>query len=444
MKSYLALLGTAAQLGWGLVAPGPSPTDTATDGIDLHGITPKPTTVAILHPGLAKRQPGQSLLGWAASDSICGYVSGSLGAVKSCETTEICAAVNIGAIGKMGCCNESDCTWLGDCVDSANYATECGQASFPLHLRLITGYRVPGINVGFYSCDSVSQTGTFDAFLTTFKGETDIRTWKALYDTDTSIGSSKAKIQTSSLGASDAFGTGFGDMATTTTNTGAAGTGSGSTSKTTTKTKKSIGPIIGGIVGGIAVIGAIIAGVIIALMKKRKNNASTATALRPTNMNNAPPAGPDMRQSMYSQASPPQGPYPQSPYPQQQQQQYPQQYQEGQQFKVSPNPGSFATDKADQNYYVKQDGGAQITEQSVPITPLPPTSPAPPYMQPVQQGRESWNVSPPAQSPPPQMMQQGSYQGPQLQSQGPAPVELGTNASMPQRNTEGRPVYEAA
>lgn len=64
MKSHIALLGALAQLGWGLVAPGPSPTDTATDGIDLNGISPKPTNVALLHPGLAKRQAGQSLLGW--------------------------------------------------------------------------------------------------------------------------------------------------------------------------------------------------------------------------------------------------------------------------------------------------------------------------------------------------------------------------------------------
>lgn len=312
-------------------------------------------------------------------------------------------------------------------------------------LTIGSGYKVPGINVGFYSCDSVSQTGTFDAFLTTFKGETDIRTWEALYDTDTSIGSSKARILTSSFSATDAFGTGFGDIVTITASTDSAGTGSGSVSKTTTKKKTSIGPIIGGIVGGIAVITAIIAGVIIALMKKRKNNANAAASLPPVNMNNAPPAGPDMRQSMYGHPSPPQGPYPQGTYPPQQQQQYTQQQQ--QQFDqniISPNPGYFAADKTDQSYYVKQDGGAQFTEQMVPITPLPPTSPAPPYVQPVQQGRASWNVSPPVQSPPPQMMQKGLYQPPQLQSQGPPPVELGTNASTPQRNAEGRPIYEAA
>lgn len=64
MKAHIALLGAAAQLGWGLVAPGPSPTDTATDEVDQEGVTPKPTTVALLHPGLAKRQAGQSLIGW--------------------------------------------------------------------------------------------------------------------------------------------------------------------------------------------------------------------------------------------------------------------------------------------------------------------------------------------------------------------------------------------
>jgi hypothetical protein len=66
MKSYFALLGAVGQLGWGLVAPVPSPTDTATGEIDLYGITPKPTTLALLHPGLAKRQAGQSLLGYVS------------------------------------------------------------------------------------------------------------------------------------------------------------------------------------------------------------------------------------------------------------------------------------------------------------------------------------------------------------------------------------------
>ncbi|KAE9976494.1 hypothetical protein EG328_002610 [Venturia inaequalis] len=456
MKFRIALLGAAAQLGWGLVAPGPSPTDTVTDGIDLYGITPKPTTVALLHPGLAKRQAGQSLLGWVASDNTCGYVSGSLGAVKTCQSTEQCAAVNIDAVGTMGCCNESKCRWLGNCIESVDYATGCDQACrqdvntvkctealYPY----CYGYKIPGITVGFFSCDSIPQTGTFDAFLTTFKGETDIRTWEAVYDTDTAIGSSNAIILASSLGTSNAFDTSLIGIVTSTkpvvTDNGP---------KPTTKKTTSIGPIIGGVVGGIAVIGAIIAGVIIALMKKRKHNANAAAALPPTNLNNAQPASPDMRQPMYGQSPSPQGPYSVGPYPPPQPQQNPQRYNQPQQQQfdqnaVSPSPGYFAAGKTDQNYpdqsyHVKQDGGAQVTEQAVPL--LPPTSPAPPYAQPVQQGRENWNVSPPAHSPPPQMMQQGgSYQPPQLQSQGPAPVELGTNASTPQRNAEGRPIHEA-
>jgi hypothetical protein len=67
MKPYVAVLGVAAQLGWGLVAPLPSPTDAATGEIDLYGITPKPTTLALLHPDLAKRQgAGQTLLGYVS------------------------------------------------------------------------------------------------------------------------------------------------------------------------------------------------------------------------------------------------------------------------------------------------------------------------------------------------------------------------------------------
>ncbi|QDS69737.1 hypothetical protein FKW77_010050 [Venturia effusa] len=459
MKSHIAALAIAAHSSWALVAPGPSPTGTAVHEIDPNGTTPKPTTAAILHPGLAKRQNGQSLLGYLAPDNTCGYVSGSLGAVKTCSKSQQCAAVVLTSteIGIMGCCDNdgSACNWYGDCVGYSDYfsGTECGQAcKQDVNTIKCTGtakpycypYSMPGLDIGWFSCDSVSQT-VFDDFLSTFIGETDGRTWEPLYDTTSG---SSAKLKPSSA-VGNALSTILGGTVTISVPAGPASTsrgGSESISKTTKK-KTSLGPIIGGVVGGLAVIGAIILGVIVALMKKRKNKADAAATLPPTGMN-APPTNPDMRQSMYGQPPTTQGPYPQGPYPPQQQQQYPQQYQQPQQFDqnaVSSDPGFFAAGKTGQNsYHAKQDGGVQITEQAVPITPLPPASPAPPYVQPAQQGRESWNQSLPTQNLPPQLMQQGPYQPPQLQSQGPAPVELGTNASTPQRNAEGRPVYEAA
>lgn len=67
MKASIALLGASAQLGWGLVAPVPSPTNAAAGEVDLYGFTPKPTTVARLHPDLLKRQgAGQTLLGYVS------------------------------------------------------------------------------------------------------------------------------------------------------------------------------------------------------------------------------------------------------------------------------------------------------------------------------------------------------------------------------------------
>jgi hypothetical protein len=322
-------------------------------------------------------------------------------------------------------------------------------------------YLVPGISIGWYSCDSISRT-QFDTFLSTFVGEQDGRTWSPLYDT---ASGSSTKIKPASAGSTGAFNTISVDggsaattgAATTSVNHGAASTAGGSSGTISkTKTNKTpIGAVVGGVIGGLAVIGGIIAGVVAMLMKKKKNKGTTPAATTfATNMNNAPPAGPDMRQSMYGQQPLPQGQYPQGQYPQGpypvSQQQYPQQYPQ-QQFDPqnggAPNAGFFAAAKFDQNGYAKQDG-PQITEHSVPVTPMPPTSPAPPYVQPVQQGHESWNqtpVSPPTQSPPPQMMQ-GAYQPPQQpqQPQAPAPVELGTNFGTPQRNAEGRPVYEAA
>lgn len=66
MKHSFTLIGAAAQcvLGLGLNAPAPSPTDPAVDSIDLYGVSPKPTTLARFRPDLAKRQAGQSVLGY--------------------------------------------------------------------------------------------------------------------------------------------------------------------------------------------------------------------------------------------------------------------------------------------------------------------------------------------------------------------------------------------
>jgi hypothetical protein len=44
-------------------------------------------------------------------------VSGLLGGAKTCDDTQICAAVQIGTIATMGCCDNvgDSCTWYGDC-----------------------------------------------------------------------------------------------------------------------------------------------------------------------------------------------------------------------------------------------------------------------------------------------------------------------------------------
>lgn len=67
MKAHIAIFGATAQLGWALVAPASSSTDAALGKADLSGVSPKPTTLAILHPDLAKRQAGQSLLGYVGT-----------------------------------------------------------------------------------------------------------------------------------------------------------------------------------------------------------------------------------------------------------------------------------------------------------------------------------------------------------------------------------------
>jgi hypothetical protein len=133
-----------------LNAPLPLPTDNIANAMGF-GFDPIPTAAPMLPPNLFKRQAtgSGSLIGYLAPDNTCGYVSGALGmlkvmiskqqytniclaSIKTCDTTQSCAAVVVSGVASMGCCDSTagTCQFLGNCVGSVGYyaSSLCGPA----------------------------------------------------------------------------------------------------------------------------------------------------------------------------------------------------------------------------------------------------------------------------------------------------------------------------
>lgn len=393
----------------------------------------------------------------------------------------------------MGCCASSACEWYGDCIDYVAYFSSsacdngCQQDANTIKCTAKTepycyGYSVPGMSMGFYSCDSITAS-TFAEFDTTYNGETDAQTWLALRqsDLDSLVGTSALESATTATGglASAAKSSAAGTKASGTPSASSSASSSSGSSTSTPEKKTSIGPIIGGVVGGLVVIGAIVGGVLAFCLKKKKNKTNNATfdnnqtnmqqsqSQPPPNFAAAAAAGQDPRMSQYQQPPPP-GQY-QNNQPQYNQPQYNQP-----QYDQNTNPPNRDTlysvagkveapyGQADAKY------GQGVTVTETPITPHPPVSPAPAYSQPALPTgvHEIGNAGPPlvqyapspisspandnrysapapqGYQPQPGWVPQQPGAHPQHQS-GPVPVELGNNYAVPSQH-DGRPVFEAA
>jgi hypothetical protein len=66
-----------------------------------------------------------------APDNTCGYVGGSIGAIKTCVSTNTCGAVALGNVAVLACCNVAagQCTALATCIDYTRYwsSSACDQ-----------------------------------------------------------------------------------------------------------------------------------------------------------------------------------------------------------------------------------------------------------------------------------------------------------------------------
>jgi hypothetical protein len=157
-----------------------------------------------------------------------------------------------------------------------------------------------------YSCDSIQAT-TYQFVQSTYNGEQpkDFTSWAAVLD-----GQREFKSSTSSAASSTA--------ATSTTTSSAPASTSASPTHTPEPAKKStnVGAIAGGVVGGLAVVGAVVCGLVwMCLKNRRKRNSTPPTT---TTQNQYPPM--NQQQSPEAQPWQPQTPSPgagvaYTPYP---------------------------------------------------------------------------------------------------------------------------------
>ncbi|KAF2398045.1 hypothetical protein EJ06DRAFT_583874 [Trichodelitschia bisporula] len=439
-----------------IAPPQPRPTDPLVGGVDLRGFTPKPTDRPSLFgardPDLRKRAD-QSVIGYLAPDNTCGFVHGSIGASKTCATTQVCAAVLGSGVFSMGCCDTAReaCTFMGDCIGYKGYyssslcdnacqqdvnTVKCTNSNYPYCFS----YSVPSANMGFYSCASTFLS-TFDPFMTTFLGQTSSVAWKKVFQSSGSASASGDTIidlPSKSGDKTPGFqlsSTTTGPVSTTTTPPG--GTPLPIRPDPVPHKKTSIGAIVGGVIAGLLVLGAIAGLLLIFCMRKRRNKQFEKPAAGAAMGQSGPPAPTDG-----------------GAYAQVQQQQPPQQQQQPQyngqpQYQQQPTDGRVS-------YYQPPDASQDVKYPQSSVSPiLPPYQQAP--QQPMQQGPNGMLVpgppmspppselSAPTQSPPPQSYQpspiqgQGAQQYPQQQ----APAELGNTWAVPTHNTAGQPVYEA-
>jgi len=303
-------------------------------------------------------------------------------------------------------------------------------------------FMVPGVSIGWYSCDSTFFS-EFVEFDTTYIGENDGRSWTKVYNTLTSSDGLDLTVTETS----NAFHTG--DIATT------AG-GSASTVTVTASKSTPVAAIAGGVVGGVLAISAVVAGSLWFCLRRRKQNNQTATNEGSAAAATIPGQGPapDMAQqkpqieSVYGAPggyqpppqSPPQGyqPPPQNP-PQGLASDY---YGQGKQDYMQNQQNPY-----DPTMAAKIHGSPQVTQQEIHA----PVSPAPPYSQVIP---PVGGISP-AGSPPPnvqemnaQMPTYGQFQNMQ-QNVGGAPPhqqpvqELPTQFATTLHTAEGQPIYEA-
>lgn len=277
-------------------------------------------------------------------------------------------------------------------------------------------FTIPTIGATYYSCASTAYS-KFVSFLTTFAGENDGRTWSKVY----ASGSSTAI----SVPGNTAPIPGSGSTATPVSEP----------TPSPSKTSKSapIGAIVGGVVGGLAII-ALAAGCLIFLCLRRRKpkNVAPVAASSVAATGSAPVQG--LAPNMTEQQAP-QSMYGVPAGYQTQQDGSAAGYYNGGKQDYPPNVQQGGYDAGTMAKF----GGPQVNQQEI----KPPTSPAPPYSQPVPQQNMMQPMGGVQSIGGPPGMGMGSTGGPPQMMPHNDVQELPAQFATTMHNAQGDPIFEA-
>jgi len=388
-SSLCAFLAPAMVSAMAFPWAGPEPTLVMPEGDNWSPVPTKGPEIGLLE--LFKR---------AAGDNTCGYVNGISTSSLTCNDNAFVCATNT-YYGVHGCCDPNSlaqCSIPTTCIASTdlaasctdvacssnNYIAKCTDSDMPYCYQWRYVYSTRTVMTEYGCADSaftVSVQRTFSDYgsaIDTFTSSDPVIPISTQVVTFTPSSSSETPSSTI-----DQSATATGTIASIATG------GNHSLPTTKKKSKTSVGPIVGGVVGGLVVIGAIIFGVIFALLRKKKNQKAAAATATTPNMAQGPAPG-------VAEFKPQPGGFP----PQQGYQPPPQQ---GGYYQQDVKPGF--TQQAHMGVPGQEVGGMSQPPYS------PPMSPAPQYSAPLNQGpppgiaEAHGNSIQPAQQPHPQQHQ---------------------------------------
>ncbi|KAF2812634.1 uncharacterized protein BDZ99DRAFT_497006 [Mytilinidion resinicola] len=364
LRSTLAFLAPAMVSAMAFPWAGPEPTLVMPEGDNWSPAPTKAPELGLLE--LFKKR--------AAGDNTCGYISGSSASSLTCNDSNYVCATNT-YYGVHGCCDPNSlascsipttCIASSDlaasCTDAAcssnNYIAKCTLTDSPYCYEWRYVYSTRTVMTEFGCAESaftISVQRTFSGDLNSAAATSS----EAVIPISTKVITvvpSSSSVSSSSIPTSPSV--------TGTAATAIATSSNISLPTTKKKSKSHVGAIVGGVIGGLVVIGAIIFGIVFALLKKKKAKNAAAAAPPPNTQGPAPGVAEFKPQP--GGFAPQQGGY--QPPPQQQGGYYQQDIKPG--FNNQPQVGVPG----------QEIGGNSQAPYS------PPMSPAPQYSAPFNQG----------------------------------------------------------
>ncbi|CAM1504148.1 Fc.00g017390.m01.CDS01 [Cosmosporella sp. VM-42] len=304
------------------------PNPTASFELPLDGISPRPTKAPVGLHELFRRASESSTTDetvLVAPDNTCGYISGRPGAGYTCFGDATCVFFTSATDrdGAVACCNTAECNLRLTCIDYTEFfsSSACdGGCEVDAYTLKCTETSAPYCNtIAFedggitdFWCNNVDITSAQQA-TTTYRGETDDRSFAPLVLSDTSS-SAIFSLTSGSIGPGASVTS---DTTSDTTSASASSTTSaGGDSDDSDDSKTPVGPIVGGVVGGVGALG--LAGLAIFFFLRNKKKKQVAAAGTTANNNTVPPP----YQQPPMQQQPGTGPGGYNPVPQNQQQTY--------------------------------------------------------------------------------------------------------------------------